>query len=419
MELAMKPLWIASLALALWASMAQVGASEPFEVEGSLAFAGANPDQYLLAYSSNEVDSGPNIYGRVLASDGSPMGKDFRMSTQTGEMSKPVLAYGALAKRFLVAWGRKAIGHGGTELIGLTVGLDGKILGEEFQLSLPELFNERPAIAYCPARDRFLVTWERGHHYDFENGDFDVYGQLVAGDGMQLLGSNFVIASAAKNQFKSDVTCDAANDRFLVVWEDQRNLETKDDIYGQLVSSDGAMVGGNFLISGAEAIERRPVVAANTRDGTYEVVWESDGTGGSVLVSQKLDPSGRLLGEPVSFGSDIGGILDRPAIAFLPRQNVFLVAFHQYVPAGASNGIYGQFVDGNGGLREGDFPLTTAIKSQFRPNVAASRNTFLVVWTDYRDIANKGSKRDIYEYYGRVIGNDMALSARWRNPESK
>ena len=72
-------LHIASLCLALTATFAQAGSSRPFELDGNLAYA-SKGDQYLMAYSSNEIDSGPNIYGRMLKSDGTPLGKDFRLS---------------------------------------------------------------------------------------------------------------------------------------------------------------------------------------------------------------------------------------------------------------------------------------------------------------------------------------------------
>lgn len=414
----MKLHWIASLCIALATTFAQAGSSPSFELKASLSYAKA-PDQYLLAYSSNEIDSGPNIYGRVLHSDGSSAGRDFRLSTQSGEMSKPVIAYSALTERFLVVWARKLYNENKAQIIGLSVGLDGKIAGEEFRVSFSNLYDQRPSIAYCPGRDRFLVTWTRGPQYNFDNGVSDIYGQFVAGDGSRLQGGNFAIAAADKNQFKSDVTCDEVNDRFFVVWEDQRNLATKDDIYGQLISSDGTMLGDNFLVAGTGNVERRPVVAADTRDGSYLVVWESMMEGESRLFSQKLDSSGRLLGEPSAIGSSLGGKRNRAAVAYLSQQNVFFVVFYNSGFDGLSDGIYGQFVESNGNLRQTAFPVTTAKATQNRPNVAAAANTFLVVWTDYRDTADPDRKDHVYEYFGRVIGNDMALSSRWRNPESK
>ena len=412
--------WVASLCLALSASIAHAGSSQPFELEASLAFARAAPDQYLLAYSSNEIDSGPNIYGRVLGADGTPLGKDFRMSTLDGEMSKPVLAYNPATQQFLVVWSRKLYNEHRAEIIGLSVGLNGKIVGAEFRMSFSEIYDTRPAIAYCPGRDRYLVTWTRGTVYNFDRGISDVYGQFIAGDGATLQGGNFAIAAAPRNQFKSDVACDIVDDRFLVVWEDQRHPASQDDIYGQLISSDGSMLGENFLVARTGHIERRPVVAANTRDGTYLVAWESEDAGGDTrLFSQTIDSNGNMLRQPTPVGAELGGSRNRPAVAYLEQQNVYFLVWDNSAFGASSDGIYGQFLEADGKLREDAFPVTTARLGQYRPHVAAARNSFLAVWTDYRDTANVGQKRAVYEYYGRVIGNDMALSARWRNSESK
>jgi hypothetical protein len=396
----------------------QASSEHAFELDGALAFAPAKTDQYLMAYSSAQLDGSISIWGRALAADGTPMAKDFPMSTQTGQMSKPVIAYNPSTQRFLVVWSRKLYNESRAELTGLTVGLDGKIVGQEFTISMPDLFNQRPAIAYCPGRDRFLVTWTRGTDYDFQNGTADIYGQFVADDAVHLQGNNFVIAAAAKNQFKSDVTCDVAHDNFMVVWEDQRNAATQDDIYGQLMASDGTMIGGNFPISTTSNVERRPVIAAN-KDGNYVVVWESVIGSTSTLVSQALDSTGHVLGQPLPIGADLGGSRNRPAISYLKTQNVFLVVWDNSAFNGVSDGIYGQFLESNGALRQTDFPMTTAGQEQYRPHLAAARDTFLAVWTDFRDTNDPNAKRHVYEYYGRVIGNDMPLSARWRNPQSK
>jgi hypothetical protein len=413
----MKKHWMASLCLAASASVAHADSSSPFELEASLAYAKTN-DRYLMVYSSNEKAGGPNIYGRLLHSDGSAAGKDFRLSVQDGKMDKPVVAYDSRTESFLVAWGRKNLG-GRAEIVGLHVGLDGRILGQEFRISVSDLYDQRPAIAYCPGRDRYLVTWTRGTKYDFEHGVSDIFGQFIGGDGESMQGSNFVIAAADRNQFKPAVACDVVNDRFLVVWEDQRNLATQDDIYGQLVSSDGALLGDNFVVSATPNVERRPVVAANPDTGNFLLAWES--TVGSRLdvFSQAVDAAGGLLGEPLELGAELGGGKNRPAIDYLPRQDVFLVVWDNSTFGNSSDGIYGQLTAGDGRLRQNAFPLTTAKQGQYRPHVVAARNTFLAVWTDYRDTADEDGTHDVYEYYGRVIGNDMALSSRWRNPESE
>jgi hypothetical protein len=416
----MKHQWSAAIGLALTASIAQAGSSQPFELEGAISYSSAPTNEFLLAYTSNEISDGPVVYGRVLGPDGSAMtkGKDFRMSTLAGKDSKPAVAYDPQTQRFLVTWDRKLIAEKRSEVNGVVVALDGTIVTPEFHISFSDIYDQRPALAYCPGRNVFLVTWTRGTAYDFQHGVSDIYGQFVAGDGSTLQGSNFVIAAADKNQFKSDVTCDQVHDNFLVAWEDQRNPATQDDIYAQLISSDGTMIGQNFLVSGTPNIERRPTVAANAA-GNYLVVWESDSATSADLYSQMLDSNGNLLGQPIQVGSELGGTRDRPAVAYLQRQDVFLTVWHNSSFGQTSDGIYGQFIESNGKLRQGIIPMTTASLVQDRPNIAAGRDSFLTVWTDYRDTANTQGKHTVYEYYGRLIGNDMALSQRWRNPQSK
>lgn len=418
MEKSMKFQWVVSLCLALTAFTAQAGSSQPFELKASIEYS-PSADQYLMVYSSNELSSGPNVYGRPLKADGSPLAKDFRISTQTGEMSKPDLAYSIKRDRFLVVWGRKLADENRSEIIGISVGPNGAILGEAFRMSFSTLYDERPAVAYCPTRDRFLVTWEKVAEYDFEGGDGDVIGQFVDGDATTLVGSNFVIASGERNQFKPDVACDVVNDRFLVVWEDQRQLATQDDIYAQLIGSNGAFIGSPVVVSSTTNIERRPVVAANTRDGSYFVAWESQDLTSLGMFGQKLDTNGRPVGRPVPIGADLGGFRNRAAVAYLKLQNVYLVVFDNSPFNDLSDGIYGQFIEGNGTLRQGTFPVTTANKGQFRPDITGAKNAFFAVWTDYRDTASTSSTRNVYEYYGRIISNDMMLSSRWRNPESQ
>lgn len=409
---------ISWVAVALSVTVVHAEESQPFELKGSIEYA-EGADQYFLAYTSNEVSSGPNVYGRLISSQGIPQGKDFRLSTQTGAMSKPDLAFSTKQNRFLVIWGRKLYDEKRSEIIGQVIGSNGKAIGGEFKISFSDFYETRPAIAYCPAKDKFLVTWTRGTSYDFEKGESDIYAQLVDGDGAQLVGSNFVVSTGPKNQFKPDVTCDVVNDRFLVVWEDQRTLATQDDIYGQLVKSDGSLVGQNFLIASSPNIDGRPVVAANTRNGSYLLVYESVIDRTFRMFSQILDTNGKPQSSPLELGTDLGGGRNRAAVAYLKQQNLFFVVYDNSAFDAVPDGIFGQFIEADGSLRQGSIAVTTAPLGQYRPDLTASKNGFFAVWTDYRDTANTGTKRDVYEYYGRMISNDMPLSSRWKNPESR
>ena len=57
-----------------------------------------------------------------------------------------------------------------------------------------------------------------------------------------------MICDASESQYNPSVAYDSSNQRFLVVWQDQRNSATTGrDIYGQLVNANGTLNGTNFI----------------------------------------------------------------------------------------------------------------------------------------------------------------------------
>jgi hypothetical protein len=148
------------------------------------------------------------------------------------------------------------------------------------------------------------------------------------------------------------------------------------------------------------------------------VAWESVEDGGVRLYSQPLDSDGRALRQANPIGAEVGGNRNRPAIAYLKKQDVFFVVWDNSAFDDVPDGIFGQFLDDTGKLREKALAVTTAKGGQYRPHLAASKDSFLSVWTDYRGTGD-GGEHKVYEYYGRAIGNDMALSSRWKNPQSQ
>ena len=74
----------------------------------------------------------------------------------------------------------------------------------------------------------------------------DIYGQVISANG-SLVGSSFAIASASGNQFDPVVAYYSNSQVYLVTWWDGRNSNY--DIYGQLISGTGVLSGSNLAIS--------------------------------------------------------------------------------------------------------------------------------------------------------------------------
>ena len=194
------------------------------------------------------------IHGNNLAHDGI----SWQLISCTGELIGTKINQGSFGGMPLVGFGNgnylvvwDSSGDGDTPIYGQLVNTNGVIAGATLQISSSTGDVEPSDISNIPFGDgKFLVTWE-----DYRSGDEpDIYGQLITTDGI-LFGAEIPIAtdnSSGNNGDDDDKEASADFDgtNFLVVFTAERRsgLYDREDVYGQLVSPSGSLVGGNFVI---------------------------------------------------------------------------------------------------------------------------------------------------------------------------
>ena len=97
------------------------------------------------------------------------------------------------------------------------------------------------AVGCNTATGNYLVIW----HQQTASGNYDIYGQLVTSAGA-LSGGSIAISSATGDQLHPQLAYNEAFNEFLVVWQDARS---DGDIYGQRLSGSGGLIGGNFAVA--------------------------------------------------------------------------------------------------------------------------------------------------------------------------
>ncbi|MGQ0433618.1 MAG: hypothetical protein ACT452_14555 [Microthrixaceae bacterium] len=158
---------------------------------------------------------------------------------------------------------------------------------------------------------------------------------------------------------------------------------------------------------------RKPQLAFN---GTsFLVVWEDDRSGTWDIYGLLVSPTGVVEREPFVVSAAIGSQLN-PSVAALGSQ--FLVAWEDHRDGGANADVYSTRVSKGGKVATpSGVVVSDADNMQGNPSVAASNRTWLVVWTDRRNIASSGV--DLYSTrvtptgeVGNTDGVEVSRAAR-------
>ena len=216
----------------------------------------------------------------------------------------------------------------------------------------------------------YLMVWTDDATYPND----DIYGQFIGTSGA-LVGSPFAISTAAGEQEMGYIAFDGTN--YLVVWDDYRNPDS--DIYGQLVSTSGSLVGSEIPISTASFNQKDPAVAF---DGTnYLVVWNDGhrlGAGyGEDIYGQFATKSGALLGSNFVIDQDDYPSDNPTGIAFDGTN--YLVVFHDEI--NDEWDIYGRSVSTSGSVGS-RITISNAAGNQHFPFVGFDGTNYLVTMCD-------------------------------------
>ena len=328
--------------------------------------------------------------------------KNFVISQADDHQTYPAVARKTAHDKYLIVWDDERFYQslGYYCVYGQIVNSQGGMVGEDFPISvaLSPWGKGRPAVAYNSNNSENLVVFQLFN---------DIYGQLVSITG-SLIGTPFAISIASDDQILPSVAHDPADNNYLVIWEDKRDstLSNLSDIYGQLVSSSGALIGNNFPISIADDSQHHPTLAYNSTANNYLVVWDDyrNWANGADVYGQLVTHDGYLTPVPdptVNFSISTRSLTqNHPSVSYNPSHNNYLVVWMDII----YEGIGAQIVSADGTLSGTNFPIISALNHQEEPSVAYNSkvDTYLVVWHD--------SRMGNYDIYGRWVKADGSLS---------
>lgn len=203
---------------------------------------------------ANSDDGKVHVYGlfdkQILLSSIDSIWIDFS-NTSTGTNPSIAVDNASAPRKFLAAWEDMRDGPN-TKVFGQIINSGGGLYNENRMLSFQDSVGTgtndliiansrqtRPYVSYDAVNQRYFVLWQDERNSSASTANIDLYGQFVNLDG-SLSGSNYAVSSAPSNQLAPSIAYDPLFKQFLAVWKDARNINppgtSASDIYGQRFS---------------------------------------------------------------------------------------------------------------------------------------------------------------------------------------
>ena len=246
---------------------------------------GSKNNQYMTAYTP--ASSGLTCH--LVGAGGAPVGDAITVSSDV-TAGNPAIVYDSVLDRFLVAWGE--LNGGSSYLVkGRILASDGSLVGSEIAIGSDSNNQGTIKIAYSPVSGRYLVVFSQG-----PTGMDNISGQFIKGDGT-LYGVNFTAISGATLAESPNVSFDSVNDRFLVVALTHGGSWPPVSVTGVILNDDIQVFKSSFsILDPTNTYLYPPAIAYNPVTSQFLVAWEVYFGDGHQLWGQLIDADGTLSG---------------------------------------------------------------------------------------------------------------------------
>jgi hypothetical protein len=232
-----------------------------------------------------------------------------------------------------------------------------------------------------------VVAWS-SFNQQSSNSFHDVYAQRFSSAG-QKIGSEFLVNEFASYNQRTPAIAALSDGRFVLTWiSEQQRQENSVDAYARIFNADATPAGGEFLVNGSVSnVCANPSVAA--LGGGFIIAWgERDifvRTNGWNAFARTFNGAGSG-GEVQMLNSYTFGDQYAPRVS--SSADGAFVLWTSLGQDGSREGIYGRFLDENGGFSSEEFRVnTTTVNGQLHPGVAADhQGRYVAAWASFAGV---------------------------------
>ncbi|MGB9595919.1 MAG: invasin domain 3-containing protein, partial [Candidatus Poribacteria bacterium] len=359
-------------------------------------------NEYLVVWNDerNKNITGKDIFAKILDSKLETKKDEFPINAFPNDQYVMDIDYNNIDDQYLIVWNDETTGN----IQGQIVSSSGDLLGDKINIA-NSVRSHTSLLAFNSIDNNYLVIWDEG---DISQNSSNIYGQMLSRNGM-LLGGKSSITASAFNQYNPVIAHNNNDNEFLVVWQDERNSvgDVKCvDIYCKRLTGLGQLISGDIPISNIsdDNYEQLPSVAYNKAKNEYLIAWTQGKIPSSMDIYGRLvKNNGIMEGDVITLCSAYGK-QSNPDIAYNDVDMEYLIVWED--TRGANPDIYGQKLSQTGQLLYSNFAISTAPEKQDYPKIIFNsiENNYLVVWNDNRNqIVNAG------DIYAQIINSPSLL----------
>ncbi len=233
--------------------------------------AGSPGGDFVVVWQSGESVGDDSdllsIQGRRFAADGSPLGDQFQVNTETpGVQRTPEVAVDGDGT-FIVVWASV------DSIKGQLYASDGAAAGGELEISTPVADQRQPAVRHT-SDGGFIVAWESYSSTGSDTSRRSVQARRFTSDGTAIGGEFQVNTYTTGTQGRAALAIQD-DGRFIVLWGGEGTGSDNDffDVYGQRFSADAVPVGGEFQVNQTTLFGQGFPSVVHTAGGAFFVVW--------------------------------------------------------------------------------------------------------------------------------------------------
>ena len=348
----------------------------------------AQRSEFLVVWEDARNGTDLDIYGQRFTGDGHLLGSNFALVIGEHDQCVPSVFYDPVGAGYFLLWHHRH--ENGYTILGQRLSSTGAPVGTPFHIS-PANGGQQwiPGAAYNPVTDQFLVVWE-------DMSTSDIVGQRITTRGDRI-GELITVSTRPESQWAPPlVAFDIVLAEYLVVWDEL----AAGDIYGQIVTSGGDLLGEDVLVSTARGKRFVSCVVGSSTGEGYMVLWTDEralATHSSDVYGQRVGADGTLSGGETAISAGPGWQRDCVA-AHDPAHNEYLLVWWDGRNECTASDIYGQRISVDGVLLGPNMPISVSDRNQVLPCLTylETDERYRVVWQDWRNHTRQGDNADIY-----------------------